>query len=99
VLIDHGKVMLYGNLEEIRHRFSGHAVLVRSTGDLPTVPGVIHIEKHNSAIRLTLTPTTSPQEVLRVLVAQNVEIEQFEIALPTLDEIFIRVVQGEASAA
>ena len=52
VLIDHGKVMLYGDLEEIRRRFSGHAVLVRAAGNLPTVPGVIHSEPHNSATRL-----------------------------------------------
>jgi ABC-2 type transport system ATP-binding protein len=99
VLIDHGKVMLYGNLEEIRRRFSGHAVLVRAAGNLPTVPGVIQSEPHNSATRLMLTPTTSPQDVLRALVAQNVNIEQFEVAMPTLDEIFIRVVQGEGSEA
>ena len=99
VLIDHGKVMLYGNLEEIRRRFSGHAVLVRAEGKLPAVPGVIHSEAHNAATRLTLTPTTSPQDVLRALMAQNVNIEQFEVAMLTLDEIFIRVVQGEESGA
>jgi ABC-2 type transport system ATP-binding protein len=99
VLIDHGKVMLYGNLEEIRRRFSGHAVLVRAEGNLPAVPGVIHSEAHNAATRLTLTPTTSPQDVLRALMAQNVNIEQFEVAMLTLDEIFIRVVQGEESGA
>lgn len=99
VLIDHGKVMLYGNLEEIRRRFSGHAVLVRAPGDLPSIPGVLHSEKQNSTTRLTLTPTTSPQDVLRVLVAQNVAVDQFEVAMPTLDEIFIRVVQGEEIAA
>jgi ABC-2 type transport system ATP-binding protein len=99
VLIDHGKVLLYGNLEEIRRRFSGHAVLVRATGTIPNVPGVIHSEAHNSAMRLMLAPTTSPQDVLRALVAQNVDIEQFEVAMPTLDEIFIRVVQGEERAA
>lgn len=96
VLIDHGKVMLYGNLEEIRKRFSGHAVLVRAAGNLPTVPGVLHTEAHNSALRLTLSPATSPQDVLRALVAQDVNIEQFEVARPTLDEIFIRTVQGES---
>jgi hypothetical protein len=32
------------------------------------------------------------------LVAQNVALEQFEIAVPTLDEIFIRVVRGEGAA-
>jgi ABC-2 type transport system ATP-binding protein len=99
VLIDHGKVMLYGNLEEIRRRFSGHAVLVRAVGNLPSVAGVMHSEPHNSATRLMLSPTTSPQDVLRALVAQNVDIEQFEVAMPTLDEIFIRVVQGKESPA
>jgi ABC-type uncharacterized transport system ATPase subunit len=36
---------------------------------------------------------------LRSLVAQNVNLEQFEISMPTLDEIFIRVVQGEGATA
>ena len=99
MLIDHGKVMLYGRLAEIRRRFSGHAVLVRATGDLPPVPGVLHSDMHNSAVRLTLSPTTSPQEVLKALVSQNIDIDQFEVAMPTLDEIFIRVVGGEEGAA
>lgn len=99
VLIDHGKVMIYGNLEEIRHRFSGHAVLVRTHENLPAVPGILNTEKHNSSTRLTLSQATSPQDVLRALVALNVNLEQFEVAMPTLDEIFIRVVQGEESQA
>jgi ABC-2 type transport system ATP-binding protein len=95
VLIDHGRVMLYGGLEDIRHRYSGHAVLVRAIGELPTLTGVERVEPHNTAIRLTLAPGTAPQDVLRTLVSQNVILEQFEIAIPTLDEIFIRVVQSE----
>ncbi len=95
VLIDHGRVMLYGGLEDIRHRYSGHAVLVRAIGELPTLTGVERVEPHNTAIRLTLAPGTAPQDVLRTLVSQNITLEQFEIAIPTLDEIFIRVVQSE----
>jgi ABC-2 type transport system ATP-binding protein len=57
----------------------------------------MHSEPHNSSTRLMLSPTTSPQDVLRALVTQNVNIEQFEVAMPTLDEIFIRIVQGEES--
>jgi ABC-2 type transport system ATP-binding protein len=95
VLIDHGRVMLYGGLEDIRHRYSGHAVLVRAIGELPTLTGVERVEPHNTARRLTLAPGTAPQDVLRTLVSQNVILEQFEIAIPTLDEIFIRVVQSE----
>ena len=88
--------MLYGGLGEIRRRFSGHAVLVRTTGELPTVPGVEQISSHNSATKLTLAEHVTPQDMLQTLVAQGVVLESFEIAIPTLEEIFIRVVEGDA---
>jgi len=99
VLIDHGKVMLYGALDDIRRQFSGHAVTVRTSDKIPTLIGVERIETLNGTVKLYLLPGTAPQEVLRSLVAQNVNLEQFEISMPTLDEIFIRVVQGEGAAA
>jgi ABC-2 type transport system ATP-binding protein len=99
VLIDHGKVMLYGVLEEIRHQFSGHSVTVRTGDILPTLPGVERVEPINGTVKLHLSPGTAPQEVLRSLVARNVNLEQFEISMPTLDEIFIRVVQGRGAEA
>lgn len=92
VLIDHGRTVLYGHLEEIRRQFSGHAVIVGTSNPLPALPGVLQIEPHNSAYRLNLAPSTSTQEVLRSLVDHGVQVDQFEIAAPTLDEIFIRVV-------
>ena len=93
LLIDEGRDVLYGDLDEVRRRFSGHAVLVRAAGELPTVPGVEQVSPHNNAVRLTLARDTTPQDVLRALMAQNVVLEKFEIAIPTLDEIFIRVVE------
>ena len=95
LLIDQGRALLYGDLESIRRNYTGHAVLVRAGGDLPGVPGVENVQGHNGAYQLTLAPGTDPQAVLRALVAKDVVVEHFEIALPTLDEIFIRAVQGE----
>jgi len=94
VLIDHGRTVLYGHLEEIRRQFSCHAVIVGTPNPLPSLPGVLHIEPHNSsAYRLNLAAATSSQDVLRNLVERGIQVDQFEIAAPTLDEIFIRVVQ------
>ena len=94
VLIDHGHTLLYGRLNDIRQQFSGHAVIVSTSGELPTLPGVEHVERHNSsAWRLSLSASMDTQEVLRNLVQQGIQINQFEIAAPTLDEIFINVVQ------
>jgi ABC-2 type transport system ATP-binding protein len=96
VLIDYGRTVLYGPLDEIRGQFSGHAVIVRTPTQLTNLPGVEHIEKQNSsAYRLNLAPSTNTQDVLRLLVEREIQIDQFEIALPTLDEIFIRVVKAD----
>jgi ABC-2 type transport system ATP-binding protein len=94
VLIDHGRTLLYGRLDDIYHQFSGHAVIVRTHNELPELPGIEHIEHHNSSIyRLNLSPSTRTQDILRSLIEREIQVEQFEIAAPTLDEIFIRVVQ------
>jgi ABC-2 type transport system ATP-binding protein len=60
------------------------------------VPGVEGVETHNGEYRLNLSVGASPQEVLRALMNQDLPLERFEIAIPTLDEIFIRVVSGNA---
>lgn len=99
VLIDHGRVMLYGALDEIRRRFSGHSVTVRTGDKIPALKGVERIEPVNGTSKLHLSTGTEPREVLRSLVALDINLEQFEISMPTLDEIFIRVVQGKGAAA
>jgi ABC-2 type transport system ATP-binding protein len=95
VLISEGRDVLYGRLDDIRRRFSGHAVLIRATDELPTVPGVVGVSPNHNAVKLSLAEGTNPQDVLHNLVTQGVVLERFEIAVPTLEEIFIRVV-GES---
>ena len=97
VLIDQGRDVLYGNLDEIRRRFSGHAVLVRVEGVLPVLEGVEEVIPQNQVSKLVLADSVAPQEVLVALVAGGHRVERFEIAVPTLDEIFIRVVSPDRS--
>jgi ABC-2 type transport system ATP-binding protein len=99
LLIDKGHDVLYGNLAEIRCRFSGHAVLVRAPAELPKLSGVKDIVAHNNAMRLNLQDDVTPQEILLELTGQNIVLEKFEIAIPSLDEIFIRVVRDGGKPA
>jgi len=92
LLIDRGRDVLYGSLNEIRRRFSGHEVLVQAEGRLPDLPGIERSETHNSAVKLFLSPDTSPQVLLHSLLERDVVLDRFEIAVPSLDEIFIQVV-------
>jgi ABC-2 type transport system ATP-binding protein len=94
VLIHHGRNVLYGVLADIRRQYAGDALLVQTAAGLPQLDGVLQAAPHNSAIKLTLAPGVSPQDVLAQLVARRVPVERFEIAVPTLDEIFIRTVAG-----
>jgi len=96
LLINHGHDVLYGPLDEIRRRYSGRAVLVRAMGELPDLPGVESSAPQNGAVKLILKEATNPQDVLAALVRANVAVEGFEIAAPSLDEIFIRVVKEGA---
>ncbi|MGB8252321.1 MAG: ATP-binding cassette domain-containing protein [Anaerolineaceae bacterium] len=98
VLIDRGRTMLYGTLEEIRNRYPTQDILVNATAQLPRdITGVERIEDINTHKKIILQPGISAQSVLKELVQKNIPIEHFEIAIPSLDEIFIRVVtEGSA---
>ena len=99
LLIHQGKVVLYGTLKDVRNSYASQAVLVGSYGPLPEIiAGTDGRQKMNGVTKLMLSPGSSPQDVLRSLVSQDIQIEQFEIAVPTLDEIFIKVVQGTRTA-
>ncbi len=95
-LIDKGNTVLYGEVDEIKHNFAGNAVTLAGQGDFLNVPGVLETRQINGDWHLSLAPGTSPQEVLRALTAREaVKIERFEIAEPSLDDIFIWTVQGK----
>lgn len=97
LLINKGYNVLYGRVDQIRRDYSGHAVLVRVQGELPVLSGVQGAVPRNGAHQLTLSGSTTPSQILEQLVGNHVNVEQFEIAVPTLDEIFIRVVQEEVA--
>jgi ABC-2 type transport system ATP-binding protein len=98
VLINKGTNILYGDLAQIRRDFSGHGVLVQVVGQLPQLPGVMAMEQRNGAMHLSLSADTSPQYVIEQLISRQVLIERFEIAVPSLDEIFIQAVSDASTA-
>jgi ABC-2 type transport system ATP-binding protein len=98
VLIDEGRTVLYGAVDEIKRSFAGNAVVIEGQGDFTHIPGVLETRKHNDTWHLALKIGTDPQAVFRTLAArENVKIERFELAEPSLDDIFINVVQNGAA--
>lgn len=96
VLINRGEAVLYGEVDQIKRDFAGNAITLEGQGDFSRLPGVLEARRHNGAWHLALETGTSPQDVFHALAAQDdVRIERFEIAEPSLDDIFIRVVKEE----
>ena len=94
LLIDEGRRVLYGPLEEIKARYAEHGVLVRCPGPLDSLVGVRRIEQRERDRLIVLEDDASPQDILRQLVEREIPVERFEVATPPLEEIFIRVVEG-----
>lgn len=94
LLINQGRAVLYGSLDEIKNRYAEHAVLLKCDGLPETLSGVLRVEQHNRAYELVLEPDASPQAILRQLVEAEITVEHFEVATPPLEEIFISAVEG-----
>jgi ABC-2 type transport system ATP-binding protein len=93
LLINHGKAVLYGPLDEIKAQYAEHAVVLECDTLPEALAGVQRVEKHNHSYELVLEQETSPQAILRQLVETDVTIHRFEVATPPLEEIFISVVE------
>jgi ABC-2 type transport system ATP-binding protein len=99
-LINHGRTVLYGEVERIKRDFAGNAVVVEGQGDLSGLPGVLEARRENSAWHLALDTGTSTQDLLRALAArEGIVVERFEIAEPSLEDIFVSVVRGGEEAS
>ncbi len=100
VLIDQGTSVLYGEVDEIRRNFAGHAVVVEGEGDFSGVPDVLEARQENGAWHLALAPGVDPHDILRTLVVrQDLRVERFEIAEASLDDIFVAVVEQGRNGA
>jgi ABC-2 type transport system ATP-binding protein len=95
LMISHGQQKLYGSVQDVRRQFATHAIIVQGHGAWASLPGVVRVEenpKGHLGTLLHLADDASPDQVL-VAMAQSPEthLEKFELAIPSLDDIFIQV--------
>ncbi len=94
LMVNDGQAVLYGALDDIRSQHRGHAVLVDSAVEVPQVPGVAERRVHKDHTELILDTASTSQQVLEGLVKTGIPIDRFEVATPSLNEIFLQVVGG-----
>jgi len=91
LMIDHGRSVLYGKLAEIKSRYRSNSVLLEFEGKLGEVSGVREKRPHQGYVELVLDGNTTPGQVLERLVSAGIVINRFEVATPSLNEIFLMV--------
>lgn len=110
LMISRGQQKLYGPVNAIRKQFAQHAIVVEGSGNWETLPGVERVEPFNNGhengyenghhtVLLYLKPESTSDAVLAAIAqAPNMTIERFELAVPSLNDIFIQVVEGDRHA-
>jgi ABC-2 type transport system ATP-binding protein len=91
ILIHGGKVVLEGTLDKVRKSFGKNTLHIDFEGDgsfLHQLPQVKRASIVNNAAELSLVEGADPQAILTACMP-TLRIQRFEIASPSLEEIFI----------
>lgn len=93
LMISKGQRVLYGKVGDVRQKFAKNAVLVEGEGDWAALPGVASVEMRNGrAALLNLAEGITPDDIMEAMaVRANYRVRRFELAVPSLNEIFIAV--------
>jgi ABC-2 type transport system ATP-binding protein len=98
VLISSGTVLLYGVLDELKRARGIQSIRVTAPRQPADVPGVSNAKVADGQFEYMLTDGVDPNTVLRSFLDNGIPVERFEVALPSLREMFIEEVNRARSA-
>jgi ABC-2 type transport system ATP-binding protein len=97
-MIFRGKKVLDGTLAAIQSQFGEDTIRLRTTDpDAPLVdlPGVIHVNDQRHYKELRISRGADPRAILQELL-KRATVEHFELARPSLHDIFVRIAGPES---
>ena len=100
VLMNKGKKILDGTVQNVKNEFKDNIYELKGN-ILPehTMTGIFEVVNlSNGRLRIKLSQGTRPNDVLQYFINQTVAINSFNEVLPTLNDIFIKLVEGTATA-
>ena len=95
LLLNRGKVVIYGQLNNIKDQFGKHSVVVDFVGDgsfIKDLPQVERVIEYPQYIEIALADGADSDSLLKELCGK-VSIRKFEIVAPSLHNIFISLVK------
>ena len=86
-------------MDEVRQQYAENAVIVSGEGDWQALKGVrsVKTDDNGRSYTLMLDDSTRPDDILQaVATSQNYHLHAFALAVPSLNDIFIRVAGSDA---
>lgn len=97
VLINKGKILLYGGVDKIKNDFKEHLFSVKYNGNLPesiSDHNYLIVSKTSNEIVFKAGVDQTSNDLLRNLINSHVNIVSFNEIMPSLNEIFIKIVES-----
>ena len=96
MMINFGRQVLYGSLEEIVRRYSEPALLLECSPIEGEIPGVERAVAENRHWKIYPKAGVTATELLKALIDRGIQIERFQRASTPLEQIFIKVARESA---
>jgi len=102
-LIAQGRILLSGDLKEVKRRFKREKLALEYTGtiqfldDLEKQGEIQYVERSEEGCILRISDDYEPRALLeKLLLVADIKLYRFELLQPTLNEIFIQTVGGQS---
>ncbi len=99
-MIFRGRKVLDGSLESIQDEYGRDTIRVRTAKAgrcFDGLPGVLRVNDYGRYTELRVDRQADPQAILRELLSRT-SVEHFDLARPSLHDIFVRIAKTEAPA-
>jgi ABC-2 type transport system ATP-binding protein len=103
-IVDRGRVVVSGAVRDVKRAMNRRVVRLATDGDghgvewLGSVPGVSVTAEREDFVELRVPSDRDPEEILREALRRGNRVTRFEIAEPSLEEIFVEYVGRRATS-
>ncbi len=85
-------MLVYGSILEMKQARGAKTVTVVADRQPNAIPGAVPVQSPNGHYSYQSQVGSTPDTVLRAFLDAGIEVQKFEVALPTLNEVFIEEV-------